>query len=107
LPEHMLIGYVQATLEIEFLHQSVNQYVTPQANDTLSKIYDTISAAYRRQQNPEEFQRELHSLRKLLSESRKATGMETLCFKVRKEERREGSRDGAGAGVGVGAGANA
>ncbi|RSH82118.1 hypothetical protein EHS25_006051 [Saitozyma podzolica] len=100
-------GMLTATLEIEFLHQSVNQYVTPQANDTLSKIYDTISAAYRRQQNPEEFQRELHSLRKLLSESRKATGMETLCFKVRKEERREGSRGGAGAGVGVGAGANA
>ena len=75
----------QATLEIEFLHQSVNQYVTPQANDTLSKIYDTISQAYRRQKSSDDFHRELDSLKKLLSDSRRATGMETLCFKPKKE----------------------
>ncbi len=80
-----LADAVQATLEIEFLHQSVNQYVTPQANDTLSKIYDTISQAYRQQKSSDDFHRELDSLKKRLSDSRRATGMETLCFKPRKD----------------------
>ena len=77
----------QATLEIEYFHQSIGQYITPQANDTLSKIYDTISANYRRQKSTDDFHRELESLRKLLGDSRKATGMETLCFKQLSRER--------------------
>lgn len=77
----------QATLEIEFFHQSVTAFISPEANDTLSQIYDTISAAYRRQKSSDDFHRELEGLRKLLSDSRKATGMETLCFKLSKEER--------------------
>jgi len=77
----------KATLEIEFFHQSVNAYISPEANDVLSQIYDTISAAYRRQKSNDDFHRELEGLRKLLSDSRKATGMETLCFKLSKEER--------------------
>jgi exocyst complex component 2 len=78
---------VKATLEIEFFHQSVNPYVTPAANDTLSKIYDTISQAYRRQKSSDDFHRELEGLKKLLGESRKATGLETICFKSKKEDR--------------------
>ena len=83
----------KATLEIEFLHQSVNPYVTPTANENLTKIYDTISQAYRRQKSSDDFHRELEGLKKLLGESRKATGLETVCFKVKKDrvgELREG-----------------
>ncbi|KAK8850389.1 hypothetical protein IAR55_004307 [Kwoniella newhampshirensis] len=89
IPKYGTGGMLTATLEIEFLHQSVNPYVTPQANDTLSKIYDTISQAYRRQKSSEDFNRELDGLRKLLSASRKATGMETLCFRPMKEGNKE------------------
>jgi exocyst complex component 2 len=60
----------------------------------LSKIYDTISAAYRRQKSTDDFHRELESLRKLLGDSRKATGLETLCFKAPRKE-------SSGAGLGV------
>ncbi|KAK6906719.1 hypothetical protein I203_100706 [Kwoniella mangroviensis CBS 8507] len=74
-------GMLTATLEIEFLHQSVNNFVSPQSNDTLSKIYDTISQAYRRQKTNDDFNRELEGLKKLLNTSRKNTGMETLCFR--------------------------
>ena len=80
-------GMLTATLEIEFFHQSVGAYITPKANDTLSQIYDTISAAYKRQQSSDDFERELDSLRKLLSDSRKATVMETLCFRAPARER--------------------
>ncbi|ORX41152.1 exocyst complex component Sec5-domain-containing protein [Kockovaella imperatae] len=83
-------GMLMATLEIEYFHQSVGQYITSEANDTLSKIYDTISANYRRQKSTDDFHRELESLRKLLGDSRKATGMETLCFKpVLRDKSRE------------------
>ncbi|WVQ85992.1 hypothetical protein IAT38_008160 [Cryptococcus sp. DSM 104549] len=88
IPKYGTGGMLTATLEIEFFHQSVNQYVNAQANDTLSKIYDTISQAYRRQKSSDDFDRELDGLRKLLSASRKATGMETLCFRPMKEESR-------------------
>ncbi|KAK4688269.1 exocyst complex component 2, partial [Tremellales sp. Uapishka_1] len=85
IPKYGTSGMLTATLEIEFLHQSVNPHVTALANDTLSKIYDTISQAYRRQQSSEDFHRELDGLKKLLTDSRKATGVETLCFKVKKD----------------------
>ena len=65
----------------------MNAFIAPEANDVLSQIYDTISAAYRRQKSSDDFHRELEGLRKLLSDSRKSTGMETLCFKLSKEER--------------------
>ncbi|OCF43322.1 exocyst protein [Kwoniella heveanensis CBS 569] len=81
IPKYGTGGMLTATLEIEFLHQSVNAHVSSQANETLSKIYDTISQAYRRQKSNDDFNRELEGLRKLLSTSRKATGMETLCFR--------------------------
>lgn len=92
IPKYGTGGMLTATLEIEFLHQSVNQYVTPQANETLSRIYDTISQAYRRQKSSDDFHRELDGLKKLLSDSRRATGLETLCFKPKKAERSDSER---------------
>jgi exocyst complex component 2 len=84
----------KATLEIEFLHQSLNPYVTPAANENLTKIYDTISQSYRRQKSSDDFHRELEGLKKLLGESRKSTGLETLCFKGKKEDRVNQLREG-------------
>ena len=66
----------------------MNAFVTPKANETFSKIYETISQAYRRQKSSEDFHKELDSLKKLLSDSRRATGMETLCFKPTKRDER-------------------
>lgn len=72
----------------------MSQYANKAADEILSDIYDTISSAYKRQGDPDEFQRELASLKKLLSDSRKATGMETLCFKQPKKD-----KEGVGLGV--------
>ncbi|WWC92087.1 uncharacterized protein L201_007041 [Kwoniella dendrophila CBS 6074] len=82
IPKFGTGGMLTATLEIEFLHQSVNNFVSPKSNETLSKIYDTISQAYRRQKiNDDSFNKELEGLKKLLNQSRKNTGMETICFR--------------------------
>jgi exocyst complex component 2 len=44
-------GMLQATLEMEFLHQTLNVHVSPTADATLQEIYKIISQAYRPQTN--------------------------------------------------------
>lgn len=46
-------GMLQATLEIEFMHQTLSQHVSPLADTTLQAIYRTISQAYYRRPSPD------------------------------------------------------
>ncbi|KGB75357.2 exocyst protein [Cryptococcus deuterogattii R265] len=78
-------GMLTATVEIEYFHSVVSLYVSSQASDNFSQIYDTIGSVYGRQQSPEELSKEMDGLRKLLSATRKATGMETLCLRAPKD----------------------
>ncbi|RUS34654.1 exocyst complex component Sec5-domain-containing protein [Jimgerdemannia flammicorona] len=79
-------GMLQATLEIEFMHQTLSQYVTPVAAETLQQIYSTIEAAYDpQQQHSNNLQTELNSVKKLLVDSRKSTAVQFLCFKKVKD----------------------
>ncbi|WVO20401.1 uncharacterized protein IAS62_001697 [Cryptococcus decagattii] len=78
-------GMLTATVEIEYFHSVVNLYVSSQASNNFSQIYDTIGSVYGRQQSPEELSKEMDGLRKLLSATRKATGMETLCLRAPKD----------------------
>lgn len=64
------------------MHQTLSQYVTPVAADTLQQIYSTIESAYDpQQQHSGNLQTELSSVKKLLVESRKSTVVQFLCFK--------------------------
>lgn len=74
-------GMLTATLEIEFLNQSVTSFLTPHAKDEFKQVYDIISQRYQRHAAPESLNRDLEAMRKLLSESRRGTGVETLCFR--------------------------
>ncbi|CAK9785848.1 unnamed protein product [Cutaneotrichosporon oleaginosum] len=74
-------GMLMATLEIEFLNQSVTSFLTPHAKDVFKQVYDIISQRYQRHAAPESLNRDLEAMRKLLSESRRGTGVETLCFR--------------------------
>lgn len=60
-------GMLQATLEIEFLHQTVGQYVSATADTSLQEIYKTISQSYYKKPNrdAEELTRELDQLKKM------------------------------------------
>ncbi|CAO3610183.1 unnamed protein product [Cunninghamella echinulata] len=79
-------GMLQATLEIEFMHQTLSQYVTPAASDTLQLIYQTIEQAYdQHQQNNSNLQSELSHVKELLVFSRKSTIVQFLCFKQNKD----------------------
>ncbi|KAI9248099.1 exocyst complex component Sec5-domain-containing protein [Sporodiniella umbellata] len=64
-------GMLQATLEIEFMHQTLSQYVTPDASATLQNIYQTIERAYDpEQQSSENIKLELGNVKELLVFSR-------------------------------------
>jgi len=79
-----IIDCRQATLEIEFMHQTLGQYVTPNAAKTLSELYGRISQAYFRRPGDESLQSHLDSVKKTLADSRRATALKFLCFKQTK-----------------------
>lgn len=76
-------------MEIEFLHQSLSQYVSPKADSILKSIYDTISEKYSASSpaESEALKGELDAVKRTLVASRKATALEFLCFKRPKSER--------------------
>ncbi|RXW20181.1 hypothetical protein EST38_g5679 [Candolleomyces aberdarensis] len=77
-------GMLRATLEIEFMHQTLGRYVTTQAAETLSELYNKISQAYARRPGDESLQTSLDGVKKILAETRRATGVEFLCFRQTK-----------------------
>lgn len=97
------VAYSQATLEIEFMHQTLSQHVSPIADATLQQIYRTISQSYYRRPSPDgagELQQELEGLKRTLMQSRRSTALQFLAFKKSKKvedgavavvEKREGS----------------
>lgn len=74
-------GMLTATLEIEFLHQTLGQYVTADTKDILNDIYTSISQTFTRRNDSGDLQRELEDLKKILFEARRATSGHYLCFK--------------------------
>ncbi|KDN41534.1 hypothetical protein K437DRAFT_249526 [Tilletiaria anomala UBC 951] len=76
-------GMLQATLEIEFIHQTLSPFVSPSAEQTLKQLYETISERYQRK-SPDEtelLKQELETVKKTLVASRKATALQFLCFR--------------------------
>ena len=82
-------GMLQATLEMEFLHQTLNTHVSPSADATLQEIYKIISAAYKPANaggEANELQRELEQLKLTLTQARRATALQFLCFREKRAQ---------------------
>ena len=71
------------------MHQTLSRYVTPTAAKNLSDLYNKISQAYARRPGDENLQTHLDGVKKILAETRRATGIEFLCFRQTKEKTRE------------------
>ncbi|KAJ4468807.1 exocyst complex component sec5 [Lentinula aciculospora] len=84
-------GMLRATLEIEFMHQTLGKYVTPTAAKTLSDLYNKISQAYARRPGDENLQNHLDGVKKTLADTRRATGIEFLCFRPTKTSSTKGT----------------
>lgn len=81
---HLLRLISQATLEIEFMHQTLSPYVTPEADATMQEIYRKISSAYERSASTDgssDLQNELETLKRTLQMSRRSTALTFLCFR--------------------------
>lgn len=74
------------------MHQTLSRYVTSSAAKTLADLYNKISQAYSKRAGDENLQSNLDGVKKTLAETRRATGIEFLCFRQTKE------RTGAGGG---------
>ena len=80
------------------MHQTLGRYVTPAAAKTLSELYNRISQAYARRSGDENLQTNLDGVKKILAETRRATGIEFLCFRQTKSTTTTTTRSGASAG---------
>ncbi|RIA91034.1 exocyst complex component Sec5-domain-containing protein [Glomus cerebriforme] len=74
-------GMCQATLDIEFMNQTLSQYVTTQAQETLQLIYTSIEQLYDTTSGSNRLDSELSSVKQFLVEGRKNTSLQFLCFK--------------------------
>jgi exocyst complex component 2 len=79
----------QATLEIEFMHQTLSRYVTSNTAKMLSDLYTKISQAYARRPGDENLQSNLDGVKRTLGDTRRRTGIEFLCFRPTKEKTTE------------------
>ncbi|KAG8807479.1 hypothetical protein FRC17_004444 [Serendipita sp. 399] len=80
-------GMLRATLEIEFMHQTLVQYVNESANWTLKEVYTTISKAFARRPGADEnLQRELDGVKQTLYDTRRITAIEFKCFRRPKDK---------------------
>ena len=66
------------------MHQTLSRYVTPSAAKTLADLYNKISQAYVHRPGDENLQTHLDGVKKILAETRRATGIEFLCFRQTK-----------------------
>ncbi|KAF9931299.1 hypothetical protein BGZ65_004944 [Modicella reniformis] len=73
-------GMLQATLEMEFMNHTLSQYQTPSSDEILQIIYGTIDRAYQ-SEGGENLQAEMAALKKVLSDARRATQIQFMCFK--------------------------
>ncbi|KAJ7145330.1 exocyst complex component sec5 [Mycena crocata] len=84
VPRFGMGGMLRATLEIEFMHQTLGRYVSQNAAKQLGELYTNISKAYAKRPGDEGLQGSLDGVKRTLSDTRRATGIEFLCFRATK-----------------------
>lgn len=82
-----LAALCQATLDVEFVAQTMSQYTTKKASETQSKLYVALDERTT-QDASKQLQGELPEMRNILKRLREGTRSEFLCFK---KERGRGS----------------
>ncbi|KAF7349293.1 Exocyst complex component SEC5 [Mycena sanguinolenta] len=84
VPRFGMGGMLRATLEIEFMHQMLARYVSAGAAKQLGELYMNISKAYEKREGDAGLQASLDGVKKTLAETKKATGIQFLCFRATK-----------------------
>jgi len=95
VPHFCMGGMLQATLEVEFLHQTLGSNVSKQAGDTLQAVYGTIEKAFAGSGGGE---LELGNVKGLLQRSRANTKYVYSCFRSGKKSSSKEKEKESGAG---------
>lgn len=74
-------GMLTATVEIEYLQQSVEAYLSRGARESFAQTYEVISRGLRSNETPEALQRELASLQGIIRDTRRVTAVETIALR--------------------------
>lgn len=72
------------------MHQTLSRHVSTTADKTFTELYNEISQAYQRRPGDSNLQSSLDVVKKTLAETRRATGIEFLCFRQTKDRSAKG-----------------
>jgi exocyst complex component 2 len=72
------------------MHQTLSRHVSPTADRTFTELYNKISQAYQRRPGDSNLQGSLDVVKKTLADTRRATGIEFLCFRQTKDRSAKG-----------------
>ncbi|POS77197.1 exocyst complex component Sec5 [Diaporthe helianthi] len=97
-PRYDLAALMQATLDVEFVAQTLSQYTTEKATELQTTIYQELDSRTDNDARAR-LQAELPEMRSVLKRLREASKNEFACF--RKPRRRDGAAAAAAAGSGV------
>lgn len=77
------------------MHQTLSRHVSPTADKTFTELYNKISQAYQRRPGDSNLQGSLDVVKKTLADTRRATGIEFLCFRQTKGRSAKGRSESA------------
>lgn len=95
-PRYTLEGLMQATLDVEFVAQTLSHYTTDRASELQSQIYQELDSRTDNDARAR-LQSELPEMRSTLKKLREASKNEFLCFKKPKRPGQAQSRTNSGA----------
>lgn len=75
-------GMLQASVEVEMVHQALGNYTTDDSTSLLNQIYSHIQQAHGRKTDEEEMDKALGGIKQILLEARRATKTDFQCFKA-------------------------
>lgn len=96
--KYSLPALMQATLDVEFLAQTLNNYTTDKASETQSQIYLALDERTDNESRAK-LQGELPAMRAILKKLREGTKGEFGCFKKERRGRSERAATGTGRGA--------
>lgn len=95
-PRYSLEALMQATLDVEFVAQTLSHYTTDRATELQSQIYQELDARTDNDARAR-LQSELPEMRSVLKKLREASRNEFACFKKPKRHAKNSSKTGASA----------
>ena len=96
-PKYSLQALMQATLDVEFIAQTLNQYTTERASELQGQVYQELDSRTD-DSTRAKLQSELPEMRSVLKKLREASKMEFACFRKPKRPQPGDRRDTAMSG---------